>query len=161
MTDRMAFSPPEPWQDGDLPSCRRLLEGLPEWFAEDAVLHHLRTLVPDRGLVCRDEEGCVAGMVSWETSEGTSGHLSVCVASIAVRRAFRGSGVGSVLLTALESRLDAGDILWLDTLSEAQGNEAYRSTRAFYERHGFRRAYDWVCPEWGPDFIVSRYEKVV
>ncbi len=72
---------------------------------------------------------------------------------IAVDPAIQRCGVGRALMAAVEARVAAlgGERIYIDT----SGRPQYASTRAFYERNGFR------CEGWLDDFYAPNDDRVI
>lgn len=145
----------------DEASCRILLESIPKWFAPEDVYYSMEHLAAGKTIVYRDDAGLVVGTLMWGIAANQPDERLVYLQSIAVHRDWHRRGVGGRMLAELERTLGPGHRIFLETLAEEQGNESYRATRNFYEAHGFERDSTYKSLDWGPGYIVDRYEKVL
>ena len=116
--------------------CRSVLAELPGWFgiaeANDDYIEHAER---DPGVVA-EADGVAIGL----TTIVRHGEHAAEVYLMAVRPAWHRSGVGSAMLAAVEQRLaaDAVEFLQVKTLGPSHPDPGYALTRAFYLAYGFR-----------------------
>lgn len=114
----------------------RLLATVPEWFGQpEANAEYIEAARSKETWTVRDQQGRVAGvtLLDHHFPHVTEIHLTV------VDRAVHGSGIGSAMLTAVESdALQRGvRLLEVKTLGASHPDEGYARTRHFYEKCGF------------------------
>ncbi|WP_436532303.1 GNAT family N-acetyltransferase [Actinoplanes sp. HUAS TT8] len=113
----------------------RILRALPSWFGiEEAVLDYVddAAVLPSY-LAVRDSETVGVALVRRHFPESAELHL------IAVHPQVRGTGVGSLLVAAVEDdlRADGVRLLQVKTTGESFEHDGYAQTRAFYRARGF------------------------
>ena len=105
---------------------------------------------PDYLALGADVDSRLAGWICWGPTPCTLGTYDLYW--MAVDPAHHGSGIGTVLLTAMEQQLPASARL---VIVETAGRPDYAPTRAFYEARGYRavsRIPDFYAP--GDDQVV-------
>ena len=105
--------------------------------AAEAIFSH-----PGNRLLACQQDGAEAGVILW------NGNV---VLMLCVLPQYRGQGIGSALLEALEARLaraGAGEIRFCDGFSYlapgipiGEGEPAYARNRAFFEKRGYRHSW--------------------
>lgn len=120
---------------GDIPSCERIIRGLPEWFGmEEAVAQYVRDLesLPSFIAVAQDQ---VLGFLTLRHHNPFASEIHV----LAVRRERHGSGLGRALVRHAEAELIQNKVklLQVKTLGASHPDPSYRRTRAFYSALGF------------------------
>ena len=127
-----------PARAGDGARCEAVLRSLPEWFGiEEAIVEYRAAAERDPTWVARPAGGGdVIGFVTLRRHFSASGEI----ACLAIRREWHGRGFGRALVERVESELvrDGAEYLQVKTLGPSRENEAYASTRRFYEACGFR-----------------------
>jgi len=136
-----------------LEPCRRLLEGLPEWFGSSAVAGYAADLgrfpswvatVPSSPGTTSGAVGCVS--VTAPQPAAFEVHL------LAVARDHHRQGVGSLLLEVAEgwARRCGARLLQVKTTGPSSPDPVFASTRAFYEARGFTSLFE-SDRLWGPE----------
>jgi GNAT superfamily N-acetyltransferase len=133
----------------------RILRALPSWFGvEEAILEYVDDAsVMTSYLATRDSETIGVALVRRHFPEAAELHL------IAVDPAARGSGVGSLLVAAIEEdlRSEGVQILQVKTVGESFKHEGYGQTRAFYRSRGFVPLEEIPNISWnGPTLILVK-----
>jgi len=134
---------------GPSAACEPILRALPEWFGiEQAIVHYVGEIdrLPTFRAVA--EAGITLGFVSIKQHSPHAAELYV----MAVRREVHRHGIGRALTTAVEARLRARGVEYLQvkTLSPAHPDPNYARTRLFYQAAGFR-ALEEMPELWGKD----------
>lgn len=114
----------------------RLLGTVPEWFGQpEANSEYIAAARAKETWTVRDPSGQVIGvtLVDRHFPQVAEIHLMV------VDRRFHGRGVGTAMMTAVETDLRArgGRLLEVKTLGASHPDAGYAVTRRFYENRGF------------------------
>jgi GNAT superfamily N-acetyltransferase len=148
-----------PFKSAWLEPCRRLLEGLPEWFGSSAVEGYAADLgrfpswvaslpadspVADSPASSSAALGCVS--VTAPQSAAFEVHL------LAVAREHHRHGVGSLLLEVAErwARHCGARYLQVKTTGPSSPDPVFARTRAFYQARGFTPLFE-SDRLWGPE----------
>jgi len=146
-----------------LEPCRRLLEGLPEWFSSSAVAGYAADLgrfpswvatVPAGSPVAGSPvagspvAGSVIGCISVTAPQSAAFEVHL----VAVAREYHRHGVGSLLLEVAErwARHCGARFLQVKTTGPSSPDPVFASTRAFYEARGFTPLFE-SDRMWGPE----------
>jgi ribosomal protein S18 acetylase RimI-like enzyme len=162
-----------PFQPAWLEPCRRLLEGLPEWFGSSAVAGYAADLgrfpswvasLPAGSAVAGSAVAGSAVAGSPASSSVAAGNAVGCVSVtapqsaafevhlLAVAREHHRHGVGSLLLEVAErwARHCGARYLQVKTTGPSSPDPVFASTRAFYEARGFTPLFE-SDRLWGPE----------
>ena len=134
-------------EPADIPTCERILRGLPDWFGfEDVNRRYIGDLSVLPALVA-----CVGndllGFLAVRHHNPYTSEIEV----LAVDRKAHRRGVGRALVDAAEGDLRkvGSRLLEVKTLGPSHPDEGYRKTRAFYTALGFLPLEETNL--WGPD----------
>jgi len=133
-------------EPADIPTCERILRGLPDWFGfEDVNRRYIGDLSALPALVA-----CVGndllGFLAIRHHNAYTSEIEV----LAVDRKAHRRGVGRALVDAAEGDLRKGGsrLLEVKTLGPSHPDEGYRKTRASYTAMGFLPLEETNL--WGP-----------
>lgn len=147
------------FEPGDLPAALAIVKGLPDYFTADVPAHvESETARHDTWVIT--ESGRVTGFaIAARKSPGGAE-----IRWIAVDRARRGHGQGTVLLRHVMESLSAAGISVVEvkTLDRSAGYEPYEATRAFWEHNGFVQV-DTIdpLPDWQPGNPAAIYAAAI
>lgn len=131
----MADSPElRPLTRADFDAAMAVALALPEWF-NDVGLEQIAEALPSQAGAVAEEDGEIAGWVTWSSHDGVGE-----IAWIAVSPDHHRRGIGARLLEFAEDRLrrDGFTEVQVETLGDSIDYEPYERTRAFYRATGFR-----------------------
>jgi GNAT superfamily N-acetyltransferase len=136
---------------------RRVLEALPEWFADADAIEGYVLAAEDGGLgsLLAVAGGSVVGVALTRRHFPEAAELHL----IAVHPDARGTGVGRLLVEHVVSALaaDGCTLLSVHTVGPSFEHEPYAQTRAFYRRLGFIPLEEHEGLDWpGPTLILVR-----
>ncbi len=134
---------------GDVPSCERILAGLPDWFGlANANAAYIEGLTVLPSAVALDEDGAVVGFVSIRDHGEGSAEIDV----MAVDRRLHRRGVGRALQHWAVEWCRAQGFPWLHvkTRGPSTPDPGYEKTRAFWLGVGFAPLFESLT-HWGPD----------
>ena len=132
----------------DIPSCERILHGLPNWFgiekANEAYIKSLSYLPAYVAVIGH----AVVGFIAIKLHNGLSGEIHVLGVAPNLHR----QGVGKALVQKAESDLKKKGVVMLQvkTLGPSRPDEGYNRTRMFYEALGFLPLEE-TTSYWGPE----------
>jgi len=124
------------WQEfGSVDNCESVLRALPDWFGiEDSIVAYVETMqnYPILKALKGDD---IIGFASVKKHNASAAEIYV----MAVLPAYHRLGIGREIMSAVETRLRAVNIEFLQvkTLDASRENEAYTKTRLFYTKQGF------------------------
>ncbi len=121
-------------KDTDSQGIRELVNELPEWFDEDARNRAIPSDLRHQKTFVAVEQDRALGFITLFFAEGR-----LNIGWLAVRRDYRGKGIGSALLKLSEEfgRRHGIEEIATYTLGDAVEYEPYEATRGFYFRQGF------------------------
>lgn len=131
----------------DAEVCDSIIAGLPEWFGvQDGIEQCAAAVRSQRGVVSLDEDGVVAGFLTFAVTSPTAAEITW----MAVRADARRRGHGRALVEAILDDVcaDGARFLLVKTLSAREPDPHYAQTRAFYRALGFEPLTDLDL--WGP-----------
>lgn len=139
----------------DPEAVRAILAALPDWFGiPSANEHYVRAAAEKTSYLAR-VDGAVVGAALVDRHFPQTGEIHL----IAVRPEHHGSGVGSALLSAVESdlRADGAALLEVKTVGASFEDPGYAATRAFYAARGFLPLEEMTDYDWdGPTLIMVK-----
>ncbi len=134
-------------EPADIPTCERILRGLPDWFGlEDVNRRYIGDLaVLPAFVACVGDD--LLGFLAVRHHNSYTSEIEV----LAVDRKAHRRGVGRALVDAAEAdlRRRGSRLLEVKTLGPSHPDEGYRKTRAFYTALGFLPLEETNL--WGPD----------
>jgi GNAT superfamily N-acetyltransferase len=140
---------------GDVPAVTAIIESLPDYFTSDVPARAGRDAARHDGWVVADSGTVVGFAIAERKSAGGAEILWM-----AVGRAWRGRGQGTVLLRRVLAELaaDGVSVVEVKTLDRSAGYEPYQATRAFWESRGFVHV-DTIdpLPGWPPGNPAAIY----
>jgi GNAT superfamily N-acetyltransferase len=121
---------------GSGPTCRRILDALPDWFGIPEAVEMYIEFADRSPTVIASIAGVDVGLLTMEHHSPYSAEVYL----IAVLPEHHRHGIGAAMLQHAEHALaDAGvEFLQVKTLSDLDPDEGYAKTRAFYAANGFR-----------------------
>ena len=132
----------------DIEACVTVLASLPEFFTPETH-DEVRAAMPGAPAWVAVDSEVVQGFVLVDIRYATTAEITFA----AVRSERRGAGIGTELVKRALADLGSRDIVLVEvkTLDVSVGYEPYVSTRAFWERRGFRQI-DCIdpLPGWQP-----------
>jgi len=142
---------------GSGPTCRRILDALPEWFGiPEAVDGYVAGADTDASVIA-SIDGVDVGIL-------TVVHHSAYAAEVhlmAVLPEHHRRGVGTSMLRRVEDALAAAGVEFLQvkTLSDKNPDEDYAKTRQFYLAAGFRplEEFPTLWDPWNPALQLVKY----
>jgi ribosomal protein S18 acetylase RimI-like enzyme len=144
---------------GDVPAIVAIVRGLPDYFTDDVAGQVEADCASHEGWVLADSDEIAGFAVAQRKSAGGAEILW-----IAVDRARRGRGAGTVLLSHVLDDLAAAGISVVEakTLDRSAGYLPYQATLAFWERRGFVQI-DTIdpLPGWQPGNPAAIYVAAV
>lgn len=138
--------------------CEEVLKDLPEWFGIPSALKaYVKGVSNKPFLAVYDTRGETVGF--YALREENAHTLDMYV--LGIKKAYQGQGVGRRLQNMVEqfAREKGYHQLIVLTLSEKANSDAYRQTRAFYNRMGFKALYqsDAIWGEKNPCSILVKH----
>lgn len=137
-----------PVRESDIPSCERLLRGLPEWFGlEEANRNYIGGLRELPSVVALQGEE-VVGFVSIRDHGFGSAEIDV----MAVAREAHRQGIGRQMVDWATNHCRQAGFTWLHvkTRGPSTPDPHYERTRNFWESVGFARLFESLT-HWGPE----------
>ena len=142
---------------GSGPTCRRILDALPDWFGIPEAVDDYVAGADTSPSVIASIDGVDVGIL-------TVAHHSAYAAEVhlmAVLPEHHRHGVGTAMLRHVEGALSAAGVEFLQvkTLSATNPDEDYAKTRAFYLASGFRplEEFPTLWDAWNPALQLVKF----
>ncbi len=138
--------------------CRSVLAALPHWFGIPESVTDYIAVAERSPSVIATVDGNDVGIATIVSHTPSAAEVAV----MGVLPAYHRMGVGRALLDAVEARLTAAGVEFLQvkTLSSAKADTGYERTRAFYLAYGFRPLEELPLL-WGADNPALQMVKTV
>lgn len=138
----------------DYSTCIQIAQDLPEWFGEKELLEISKNIEIMPTFVI-DKHGVIAFACIEDKSDKV-----IEIKHFAVKKNHQNEGLGTRLLTFVESQYPKRELIVVKTLDESVDYKPYERTRAFYEKNGFIKI-DVIdpYPEWTPGNSCAIYIK--
>ncbi len=131
-------------------ACLDIAKALPEWFNEAGLKAMERDLKSETTFIAVEKDQ-VLGFITVKPINDKA----LEILWMAVRREFRGRGIGTEMLRFVEGWAKANFEVLVVKTSGDLNYKPYDETRKFYERRGFVRvALIDPYPEWGEEAII-------
>ena len=131
-------------------ACLEIAKALPEWFNEAGIKAMERDLKSETTFIAVEKDQ-VLGFITVKSLNDKA----LEILWMAVRREFRGRGIGTWLLRFVEMWAKANFEVLVVKTSGDLSYKPYDETRRFYERRGFVRvALIDPYPEWGEEALI-------